>query len=356
MGIFKEMEKFGHEQLVFVHDKTSGLKGIICIHDTTLGPSLGGTRIWNYETEEEAIYDVLRLARGMTYKNSAAGLNLGGGKAVIIGDASKIKSEALFRAFGRYVESLNGRYITAADVNTTTNDMYFINMETDNVVGLAGKSGDPSPITSLGSFYGLKAALQFRYKDEDISKYSYIVQGVGKTGLCMMDYLYEDGAKTVYFTDINEERINAVKEKYPQAIYIKPEEAYTQKANVFIPAALGGGLNDETIPKLNVEIIAGIANNVLKDEIKHSKMLKERNILYAPDFVINAGGVINVYHELGEYKKEEVINDVKRIYDRLLKIFKISEEQNIDTQLAANVFAEQRIEQIRNVKSTFLGK
>ncbi len=356
MGNFKEMEKFGHEQLVFVHDKTSGLKGIICIHDTTLGPGLGGTRIWNYENEEDAVYDVLRLARGMTYKNAAAGLNLGGGKAVIIGDASKIKSEALFRAFGRFVESLNGRYITAEDVNTSTKDMDFIHMETEHVVGLEGRSGDPSPITALGGFFGLKAALQFTFKDEDISKYSYVVQGVGKTGAYFIDYLYEEGAKTIYFTDINEDRINAIKDKYPQAILIKPEDVYTQKADVFVPCALGGGLNDETIPKLNVKIVAGVANNVLKDEIKHSKMLKDRGILYAPDFVINAGGVINVYHELGEYKKENVISDVKKIYDRLLEIFKISKEQNIDTQSAANVFAEQRIETIRNVRANFLGK
>lgn len=356
MSIFKEMEKYGHEQLVFVHDKHTGLKGIICIHDTTLGPSLGGTRIWNYENEEEAIYDVLRLARGMTYKNAAAGLNLGGGKAVIIGDATKIKSEALFRSFGRFVESLNGRYITAEDVNTTTKDMDFINMETDFVVGLEGKSGDPSPITSLGAFYGLKAALQFKFEDEDISKYSYAVQGIGKTGMYMLDYLFEEGAEKVYFTDISEEKINMIKERHPKAKYVKPDDIYIQNVDVFIPCALGGMLNDKTIPKLKCKIVAGVANNVLKDEIMHSKMLKDRGILYAPDFVINAGGVINVYHELGGYVKENVIADIKKIYDRLLEIFKISQEQNIDTQSAANVFAENRIKTIHNIRGNYLGK
>lgn|SRR5690554_664232 len=356
MKIFKEMEKYEHEQLVFVHDKHTGLKGIICIHDTTLGPGLGGTRIWNYESEEEAIKDVLRLARGMTYKNAAAGLNLGGGKAVIIGDASKIKSEALFRSFGRYVESLNGRYITAEDVGTSTGDMDFIKMETDHVVGLEGKSGDPSPITSLGGFYGIKAALQFSFKDETISKYSYAVQGVGKTGMHMIDYLFAEGAKKVYFTDINKEKIDAIKEKHPEAILVKPDEIYTLDVDVFVPCALGGGLNDKTIPKLKCPIVAGVANNVLEDENKHSQMLKDRNILYAPDFVINAGGVINVYHELGGYVEEDAKADVKKIYDRLLEIFKISKEQNIHTQAAANVFAENRIKLIHNIRGNYLGK
>lgn len=204
MKTFKYMEKYGYEQLVFFHDKSTGLKGVTCIHDTTLGPSLGGTRIWNYESEEQAVEDVFRLARGMTYKNAAAGLNLGGGKSVIIGDASKIKSEALFRAFGRFVQSLNGRYITAEDVNTTTKDMDFVHMETDFVVGLEGRSGDPSPVTALGVFHGIRATLMFNCGDDDISKYSYAIQGVGKTGKYLMGYLYDAGAKKIYFTDIDQ--------------------------------------------------------------------------------------------------------------------------------------------------------
>ena len=356
MDKFKEMKKFGHEQLVFIHDKTSGLKGVICIHDTTLGHALGGTRIWDYKNEDEAVYDVMRLARGMTYKNSAAGLNLGGGKAVIIGDASKIKSETLFRAFGRYVQSLNGRYITAEDVNTTTKDMDFVKMETDFVVGLEGKSGDPSPITALGAFHGIRATLQYKFKNEEIGKYSYAIQGVGKTGFYLMDYLIEAGAKKIYFTDINKTKVAAVKTKYPDAIYVEPDAIYSQDVDVFVPCALGGILNDKTIPLLKAKAVAGVANNVLEDEIAHSKLLKERKILYAPDFVINAGGVINVYHELHGYNKENVLNDIKKIYDRLLEIFKISDLENTDTQSAANIFAEQRIKQIHNVRGNYIIK
>ncbi len=356
MSNFKLMKKFGHEQLVFVHDKHTNLKGIICIHDTTLGPALGGTRIWNYEKEEDAVYDVLRLARGMTYKNAAAGLNLGGGKAVIIGDATKIKSEAFFRAFGRFVQSLNGRYITAEDVNTTTKDMDFVKMETDHVVGLEGKSGDPSPITALGAFHGIRASLKHKFGNEDISKYSYAIQGVGKTGAYLMGYLIEAGAKKIYFTDINQARIDVIKKTHPNAIYVKPDEIFTQAVDVFVPCALGGVLNDKTVKQLKVKIVAGTSNNVLEDEIKHSRMLKDRNILYAPDFVINAGGVINVYHEIHGYVKENVLNDIKRIYDRLLEIFVISDKQNIDTQSAANMFAENRIKQIHNIHGNYILK
>ncbi len=356
MKLFKEMELFEHEQLVFVHDKHTGLKGIICIHDTTLGPGLGGTRIWNYESDEEAIKDVMRLARGMTYKNAAAGLNLGGGKAVIIGDASKIKSEGLFRAFGRFVQSLNGRYITAEDVNTTTKDMDFVKMETDHVVGLEGRSGDPSPITALGAFHGILASLRYKHNNEDVSKYTYALQGVGKTGEYLMGYLFEAGAKKIYFTDINEARINHIKETFENAVFVKPDDIYLTDADVFVPCALGGVLNDKTIPQLKCSIVAGTSNNVLLEEIKHSKMLKDRNILYAPDFVINAGGVINVYHELHGYVKENVMNEVKKIYDRLLDIYRISDEQNIDTQTAANVFAENRIKQIHLIQGNYIVK
>lgn len=348
------MEKYGFEQLVFFHDKSTGLKGLTCIHDTTLGPALGGTRIWNYENEEDAILDVLRLARGMTYKNAAAGLNLGGGKSVIIGDASKIKSEGLFRAFGRFVQSLNGRYITAEDVNTTTKDMDFIHMETNHVVGLEGRSGDPSPVTALGGFHGIRASLKFKFNDEDISKYTYAIQGVGKTGQYLMGYLFEAGAKEIYFTDINEKRIAEVKETYPKAKYVKPADIYALNVDVFAPCALGAVLNDDTILTLNCKVVAGVANNVLKDEVTHSKMLKDRDILYAPDFVINAGGVINVYHEIHGYVKEVVMKDVEKIYDRLLQIYQIAKEENVDNQKAANLFAEKRIQEIHNVRFNYI--
>ncbi len=354
MEKFKFMEKYGYEQVVLFHDKSTGLKGVTAIHDTTLGPSLGGTRIWSYDNEEDAILDALRLARGMTYKNSAAGLNLGGGKTVIIGDSSKIKSEALLRAFGRFVQSLNGRYITAADVGTTTKDMEFIHMETNHVVGLAGKSGDPSPVTALGAFHGIRASLKYRFGDEDISKYTYAVQGIGKTGLYLIDYLVEAGAKKIYFTDINEDKIKALIEKHSVCEFVESKDIYTKEVDVFVPCALGAILNDETIPTLRCKIVAGTANNVLKDEIKHAKDLKNANILYAPDFVINAGGVINVYHELLGYNRENVMSDVKKIYDRLLEMFAISDKLNISTQEAANVFAEERINKIHNIHSNYI--
>ncbi|HHT39326.1 MAG: Glu/Leu/Phe/Val dehydrogenase [Acholeplasmatales bacterium] len=354
MEKFDFMKKYGYEQLVLFHDKATGLKGVTAIHDTTLGPSLGGTRMWVYENEEDAILDALRLARGMTYKNAAAGLNLGGGKTVIIGDSAKIKSEELFRAFGRYVQSLNGRYITAADVGTTTKDMGFIKMETDYVVGLEGKSGDPSPITALGAFYGIKAALKYQFGNAEIKNYTYAVQGIGKTGAYLIDYLFEEKAKKVYFTDINEERIKALQTKYPQVVFVKPDDIYNLEVDVFVPCALGAILNEDTIPRLKAKIVAGTANNVLKDEIKDAQALKAKKILYAPDFVINAGGVINVYHELIGYNKDMVIADVKRIYDRLLEMFKIAEERNISTQEAANVFAEERIKKIHNIHRNFI--
>lgn len=356
MKIFKMMEKHDYEQLVYFQDKETGLKGIICIHDTTLGPALGGTRIWNYKNEDDATIDVLRLARGMTYKNAAAGLNLGGGKAVLIGDADKVKSEAYFRNFGRYVESLNGRYITAEDVNTTTKDMSYINMETNHVVGLEGKSGNPSPITALGAFHGIKAALKHRFGCDDISKYSYAIQGVGQTGGYLMDYLFEAGATKIYYAEINERNIKKIQEKHPKAVLVEPDLIYSQEVDVFVPCALGGVLNDKTIPLIKAQIVAGTSNNVLSNEKKHDQMLKDANILYAPDFVINAGGVINVYHEIHGYNKETVIKDIEKIYDRLTEIFNIAKEKNIPTQRAANIFAEQRIKKIHNVHKTYLPK
>jgi leucine dehydrogenase len=350
------MERYGFEQMVYFHDKTTGLKGITCIHDTTLGPALGGTRLWNYANEEEAALDCLRLARGMTLKNAAAGLNLGGGKTVLIGDASKVKSEAYFRALGRYVQSLNGRYITAEDVNTTTKDMDYIHMETDYVVGLDGKSGNPSPITALGAFHGIRASLKHLYGSDDLENASFSIQGVGETGRALMDYLYEAGVKKIYYSEINPRNIEKVKEKHPDAILVEPEEIYALDVDVFAPCALGAVINENTIPLLKAKIIAGNANNVLADEDRDSQLLKERNILYAPDFVINAGGVINVYHELHGYNRNRVIKDVEKIYDRLLEIFRISEEENVSTQAAAKVFALKRIETIKNIRANYILK
>jgi leucine dehydrogenase len=354
MNKFEYMEKYGYEQLVYFYDKTTGLKGITCIHDTTLGPALGGTRIWNYASEEDATIDALRLARGMTFKSAAAGLNLGGGKTVLIGDASTLKSEAYFRALGRFVQSLNGRYITAEDVNTTTKDMNYVNMETDYVAGLEGKSGNPSPITALGVFHGIRAALQYVHGTDDVSKFTFAVQGAGQTGYYLINYLTEAKAKKIYFTEINPKHIERMKKEHPEVEFVKPEDIYSMDVDVFSPCALGAVLNDQTIPQIKAGIIAGSANNVLADEDKHGNMIKDRGIVYAPDFVINAGGVINVYHELIGYKKENVTREVELIYDRLLEIFDIAKKQNIHTQEAAKVYARNRIETIKGIHSNYI--
>jgi len=348
------MERHGYEQMVYFHDKTTGLKGITCIHDTTLGPALGGTRLWNYASEEEAALDCLRLARGMSYKNAAAGLNLGGGKTVLIGDANTVKSEAYFRALGRYVQSLNGRYITAEDVNTSTKDMDYIHMETDYVVGLEGKSGNPSPMTALGAFHGIRAALQHVHGNSDISKFSFAVQGAGQTGYYLINYLLEANAKKIYFSEINQKHIARMKEEHPEVEFVKPEDIYSLDVDVFSPCAMGAILNDNTIPNIKAKIVAGTANNVLDDDDVHGNMLKDQGILYAPDFVINAGGVINVYHELYSYNREKVIRDIEKIYDRLLEIFQISDDQNVHTQEAAKVFAKNRIKTIGNIHNTYI--
>lgn len=355
-SVFNQMTESGFEQVIYFYDDTTDLKGIIAIHDTTLGPALGGARIWNYESEEEALFDCLRLARGMTYKSSAAGLNLGGGKAVIIGDATKVKSEAFFRAFGRYVQSLNGRYITAEDVNTTTQDMAYIHMETDHVVGLEGKSGNPSPITALGTFYSIKGSLEYRFKTDDVKKFSYAVQGVGETGSNLVRYLIEEGAKDIRISDINKKNLDNITKKYPQVKVVEPDKIYSEDVDVFVPCALGGVLNDKTIPQLRASIVCGTSNNVLLEEKRHADMLKERGILYAPDFVVNAGGVINVYHEIHGYNRDNVIADVKLIRNRLIEIYKIADEQKINTQKAAKVYAENRIKTVKKVRSNFINR
>ncbi|MDD3192150.1 MAG: Glu/Leu/Phe/Val dehydrogenase dimerization domain-containing protein [Bacilli bacterium] len=354
MDKFDYMERHGYEQLIYFYDKTTGLKGITCIHDTTLGPALGGTRLWNYANEEEATLDVLRLARGMTYKAAAAGLNLGGGKTVLIGDANQVKSEAYFRALGRYVQSLNGRYITAEDVNTSTKDMDYVSMETDYVVGLEGKSGNPSPLTALGAFHGIRASLQFAFGDNDISKYTFAVQGAGQTGYYLINYLLEAKAKKVYFSEINPKHIERMKKEHPEVEFVTPDKIFGMEVDVLSPCALGAVLNDDTIPQIKAKIIAGTANNVLADEDKHGNMIKDRGILYAPDFVINAGGVINVYHELHNYNREKAVRDVEKIYDRLLEIFAIAQKEGIHQQQAAKVFARNRISTINKLHANYI--
>lgn len=354
MEIFPYMEKYDYEQVVFCHDRASGLKAIIAIHNTVLGPALGGLRMWPYKTEEEALEDALRLARGMTYKNAAAGLNYGGGKAVVIGDPKRDKSEALFRAFGRYVESLNGRYITAVDVGTTVEDMDIIHEETDYVTGVSpafGSSGNPSPVTAYGIFIGMKAACKEAFGTDDLQGKTVAVQGVGNVAYHLCKYLHEEGASLIV-TDINKAAVQrAVSEFGAKAV--DAEEIYSVSCDVFSPCALGGIINDETIPQLKAKVIAGSANNQLKEE-RHGEMLHEKGIVYAPDYVINAGGVINVADELNGYNRERALKKVEGIYHSLTEIFKISKEENISTARAADELAERRIEQIARSRRQYL--
>ncbi len=353
MKIFEYLEKYDYEQLVFCQDRNTGLKAIIGIHDTTLGPALGGTRFWNYESEEDAIIDVLRLSRGMTYKSAAAGLNLGGGKAVIIGDPEKIKSEELLRTFGRYVEGLAGRYITAEDMNIGTQDVAYINEETDYVVGLEGKSGNPSPVTAFGVFKGILAAANEVYGSDDLTGKVVAVQGVGAVGYYVCQYLHEAGAK-LYVTDIRKDSIEKVVNDFG-ATAVAPDEIYKVECDIFAPCAMGAVINDFTIDQLKCKIVAGSANNQLA-EAKHGEILMEKGILYIPDYVVNSGGVINVYEELQGYNKERAMSRASNIYNVVKKVIEISKRDNISTSKAADRMAEERIEKIGKTKTLYLNK
>lgn len=356
MFVFDEMARKDHEQIVFCRDKVTGLRAIIAIHDTTLGPALGGTRMWAYANEDDALRDVLRLSRGMTYKSAAAGLNLGGGKAVIIGDRS-MKDETLFRAYGRFVQGLNGRYITAEDVNTTVRDMEWVRMETDHVVGISralGGSDDPSPVTALGTYEGIKASLKWLTGNESLSGRRVAVQGVGAVGRHLVRHLVEGGA-AVTIADIDAENLKRVTSSTPGVEVVAPDAIHAVACDVFAPCALGAVLNDETIPQLRCSIVAGSANNVLADEDKHSIALEQRKVLYAPDYVVNAGGLINVANELEGYDHDRALKQAAGIYDITMQIFRIARDEGITTLQAANTLAERRIEALGRIKDTFTG-
>ncbi|WP_323721625.1 Glu/Leu/Phe/Val dehydrogenase [Acetomicrobium sp.] len=354
MEIFNYMQKYNYEQLVLCHDEASGLRAIIAIHDTTLGPALGGCRMWTYSSEDEAIEDALRLARGMTYKNAAAGLNLGGAKAVVIGDPRKDKSEALFRALGRYVETLGGRYITAEDVGTTIEDMEYIRMETKYVAGLGEGSGDPSPITALGVFHGIRAACKEVFGTDDVAGRKVAIQGIGNVGYNLAKYLKKAGAELIV-TDIFEDNVNkAVKELGAKAV--KPDEIIGVECDIFSPCALGAIINDETIDKLKCKAVAGSANNQLKED-RHGDMLEQKGILYVPDYIINAGGVINVAAELepGGYVREKAVKKVEALYNAVLEVIEIAKKENIPTYKAADRLAENRINLLAKVRKNYVG-
>lgn len=346
MDPFKAMSTYAHEQLVLCHEPSCGYFGIIAIHNTTLGPALGGTRFWNYASTEDAITDALRLSRGMSYKSAVAGLNLGGGKSVIVGDNKRQDREALFRAHGRFVESLKGRYITAEDVGTSPADMEYVRMETQSVAGLHGRSGDPSPVTAYGVYVGMKATAKVRWGSDSLAGKKVLVQGCGNVAHNLCEHLHQEGARLVV-TDIDAAKV-ALVVKATGAEAVAPDAIFDIPADVYSPNALGATINDGTLKRLKVEIIAGGANNQLAEE-RHGDELERRGILYAPDYVINGGGVINVYGELMGWDLDRAKRKAAQIYDTLLSIFATAKTQKIPSYRAADHVAEARIRAVGTV-------
>jgi leucine dehydrogenase len=346
--VIARMSEYEHEQLLFCYDKATGLRAIIAVHNTVLGPALGGTRMWNYASEAEALQDVLRLSRGMTYKAAISGLNLGGGKAVIIGDSRKQKSEAMFRRFGKFVDSLAGKYITAEDVGISPRDMGYVNMETDFVAGLPGKGGDPSPVTAYGVYMGMKACAKKQYGSDSLQGRKVAVQGVGHVGEYLVEFLAKEGA-VITITDIHEDTVNRVASKYGCQT-VAPDAIYDVDMDIYAPCALGATVNDDTLSRLRCSIIAGAANNQLAKEDIHGPALMNKGIIYAPDFMINAGGLINCYVELHGYDKEKAMRQAEEIYSTTALILNRSEKEAAPTYKIANLMAEERIEAIGKVK------
>lgn len=358
MATFEIIEKTGgHEQVIFCHDKDVGLKAIIALHNTTLGPALGGTRMWSYANEEEALTDVLRLSKGMTYKAAAAGLNLGGGKAVIIGDSKTQKTEGLFRAFGQFVNSLNGKYITAEDVGTSEQDMEYIYMETPWVTGISkdfGGSGDPSPYTAHGVLMGIKASCHEKFGNDSLKGLRIAVQGLGNVGFNLVKYLDKEGAQVIV-SDLDSEKISKAKEQYPGARSVAPTEILSIECDVLAPCAMGAIINDKTLNQFKTPIICGGANNQLL-ELRHGKALEELGILYAPDYIVNAGGLMNVFVELEGYSQSRAFDKTKRVYDNLKHVYQIAKRDKIPTYLAADRLAEERMNMVTKLKQKHPGK
>lgn len=349
--LFNALQDKGHEQVVVCSDPKTGLRAIIAIHDTTLGPALGGTRMWMYKTEDAAMKDVLRLSRGMTYKAAISGLNLGGGKAVIIGNPHTDKNEALFRSFGRYVDGLAGRYITAEDVGMEVQDMEWIYSETKYVTGIPeslGGSGNPSPVTAYGVYMGVKACAKKAYGSDSLAGKRIALQGAGHVASYFAKHAAEEGAK-LFITDIYSEKAESLAKELGAEV-VSPDDIYGLDVDIFTPCALGGVINDDTIDQFKCTIIAGGANNVLDVEDKHGKMLLDKGIIYAPDYVINAGGIINISSELEGYNREQAMKQTQKIYDTTLNVLKYSEDHGIPTYKASNILAEERIASVAKQK------
>lgn len=358
METFEKLAEMGHERVLLCSNPDVGLQAIIAVHSTVLGPGLGGVRMWPYKNSAEAIKDALRLSRGMTYKAAAAGLNLGGGKAVIIGDPKKDKSEALFRSFGRYVESLGGLYITAEDVGTDMEDMELILTESRWVTGVSpahGGSGDPSPVTAYGTLQGIKAAAKWKYGEPSLDGRSVAVQGLGSVGYYLAKYLKEEGVKLIG-ADIDTEAVDRASSELGVEI-VSTDKIVEVDCDVLAPCALGAVLDKDSIPKLRCSIVAGAANNQLDKAKRDGLALHERDILYAPDFVINAGGLINVYNELaGAYNQERALRMTRGIYLNLMRVFEISKTEGIPTYVAADRMAEERVATIKQLGARHWGR
>ena len=348
---FETLYEEGHEQVVFFSDSSCNLKAIVAIHNTILGPALGGTRMWPYSSTDEAVTDVLRLSKGMTYKSSISGLNWGGGKAVIIGNPTKDKSEALLRSYGRFIESLNGRYITAEDVNMTVRDIEHIFVETTFAVGVPterGGAGDPSPYTAKGVFRGMEATCCQAFGSRSIEGKTVALQGVGSVGANLGKILHGHGAK-IFFTDISASNVEKFKEMVPSAEWVDPDDIYDVDCDIYSPCALGATINDQTIERFKCKVICGAANNQLAEPY-HGKILKDIGIIYGPDYLVNAGGLMNVSIEFEGWSEGKVSRMVDTIFDTTLKIFKISDEQNIPIAEATDMLAESRLEEVKKIQ------
>ncbi len=352
-GIFAQMGQMEHENLFFCFDKPSGLKAIIGIHSTVLGPALGGTRFYNYPDEAAAVRDVIRLSRGMTYKAAISGINLGGGKAVILGDPRKLGGEALWRRYGRFVQSLNGKYITAEDVGTSTSDMEFVAMESSHVAGKPswmGGGGDPSPVTAYGVYLGMKSALKEVFGRDTLTGRRVAVEGAGHVGSHLIERLCKEGAR-VWVSDIDQDRLESVCRR-TGAQATGTDELYDLDVDVYSPCAMGATLNDQSIARLKCMVIAGAANNQLEDEHIHGAQLMEKGILYCPDFLINAGGLINCYAEyLGNYQREHALEMTEIIYSRNSEILQRASANHITPHKAAIELAENRLQSVALLKS-----
>ena len=349
-SVFDQLAQNEHEQIIYGHDKATGLQAIIAIHNTALGPALGGTRFWDYASDGDALTDVLRLSKGMTYKAALAGLKVGGGKAVIMGDPKQAKTPDLLGKYGQLVDTLHGRYITAPDVNTTMYDMVDIARETTHVYALPsaqGGSDDPSPFTAYSTYLGIKAAVKKVYGDDSLEGKKIGVEGIGKVGKYLVDHLRKENAQ-VYVTDIAQDPLKAIAQQHSVQV-ATPEEFHDLPMDIYAPCALGATLNDANIARLRCKIVAGAANNQLADEQRHSQLLLDRGIIYAPDYMVNSGGLINIYTEIfGTYSQEQAYKNIEPVYEISLEVLNQAEKHQLSPATIAQKLAEQNIKNASN--------